>query len=680
MQKKKRIPFVHLLVAVGVACAAGLPATSAQALGFLSQTSATVLGRSLDFRAVVRPDEGQPLEAACVRAVVGVGERTLPAHAVSSVVTTGPGDTAVVRVVTQSRIDEPIVTVRLEIGCNSSVTRSFTVFADPPAVELNPTATALPLAQDAPAAQQVSQQASQQAAPQTALQAAPATDATLRVAQASQTPAPAGPGARAPASALAVASAAAAPAAPKAQRPRRKPRARPSATTPADPAPAARSRLRLEASPALPPASAPTVESASEAASSAATLALVDEANEAVKSALAAASASQARIAALERSVQALTAAASEQRALVEQLGLRAARAQSDSRWFWPLLLAAAVLALLSAWLWWRLRELERERRQGWLAAAQATPSAPTAGGPMPAPGPGDRPSSSQLPLLVERRLRPRNGVGAGLAPAHQPIPSEFPAPAPMPRRELPRSEQAEPQAEAELDVQRTLPLVGAPPPRAPAAPVPQAPRDVSAEELIDLEQQAEFFVVLGQDEAAIDLLVAHVRDSGGASPLPYLKLLEIYHRRGDHEAYERTRDRFNQRFNAHAPAWDIGAGAGRVLEDYPVVVSWLQRVWPRPLDAMADLESLLFRRDGGELFDLPAYRELLMLYGLARELLDGEPGSGQPVDVLLPLADGDGFMQTSPRPYFGDETRPLEVQPTAPLDLDLDEGSGRLG
>ena len=34
------------------------------------------------------------------------------------------------------------------------------------------------------------------------------------------------------------------------------------------------------------------------------------------------------------------------------------------------------------------------------------------------------------------------------------------------------------------------------------------APRDVSVEELIDLEQQAEFFVVLGQDEAAIDLLM----------------------------------------------------------------------------------------------------------------------------------------------------------------------------
>ena len=58
--------------------------------------------------------------------------------------------------------------------------------------------------------------------------------------------------------------------------------------------------------------------------------------------------------------------------------------------------------------------------------------------------------------------------------------------------------------------------------------------RELSVEELIDLEQQADFFVVLGQDEAAIDLLMEHVRSSGGASPMPYLKLLEIYRRRGD--------------------------------------------------------------------------------------------------------------------------------------------------
>ena len=64
--------------------------------------------------------------------------------------------------------------------------------------------------------------------------------------------------------------------------------------------------------------------------------------------------------------------------------------------------------------------------------------------------------------------------------------------------------------------------------------------REVSVEELIDLEQQAEFFVVLGQDDAAIDLLEDHVQSTTGASPLPFLKLLELHQRLNRRSDYER--------------------------------------------------------------------------------------------------------------------------------------------
>jgi len=202
--------------------------------------------------------------------------------------------------------------------------------------------------------------------------------------------------------------------------------------------------------------------------------------------------------------------------------------------------------------------------------------------------------------------------------------------------------------------------------------------RDVSIEELIDLEQQAEFFVVLGQDESAIDLLVDHLRNTGGGSPLPYLKLLEIYRRKGDREAYERTRTRFNQRFNAYAPDWGTDLLHGRSLEEYDGVVPRLQQVWPRPLDAMAELEALLFRKSRGELFDLPAYREVLFLYALARDLLDRESLDSGTVDLLLPLSAGlvaaaAGAGAVSPG------TLDLELAsmdsadvPTSPVDLDL--------
>jgi hypothetical protein len=198
----------------------------------------------------------------------------------------------------------------------------------------------------------------------------------------------------------------------------------------------------------------------------------------------------------------------------------------------------------------------------------------------------------------------------------------------------------------------------------------------VSIEELIDLEQQAEFFVVLGQDEAAIELLAEHLRNTGGGSPLPYLKLLEIHHRRGDRAAYERMRTRFNHRFNAYAPDWGADLQSGRSLEDYSGVVPRLQQVWARPIDAMAEMEALLFRKARGELFDLPAYREVLFLYSLARDLLDHEAVETGNVDLLLPLSDGGEFSSTSPAPFLGLDHHPghapdSDDRPTSPVDFD---------
>jgi len=167
---------------------------------------------------------------------------------------------------------------------------------------------------------------------------------------------------------------------------------------------------------------------------------------------------------------------------------------------------------------------------------------------------------------------------------------------------------------------------------------VPEPRRDLSVEELIDLEQQAEFFVVLGQDDAAIDLLMGHVRSTGGISPLPYLKLLEIYRRRGDRSAYERIRERFNRRFNAYAPDWDADLQQGRSLEDYPATIARLEALWVMPSRVMETLEASLFRRDETEeAFDLPAYRELLFLYAVARDFAHKADDSSA-VDLLLPM------------------------------------------
>ena len=162
-----------------------------------------------------------------------------------------------------------------------------------------------------------------------------------------------------------------------------------------------------------------------------------------------------------------------------------------------------------------------------------------------------------------------------------------------------------------------------------------------SMEELIDLEQQAEFFVVLGQDEAAIALLTANLRETGGASPLPYLQLLEIHQRRGDRASYERVRQGYQRHFNAFAPEWSSDLHFGRSLEEYPQTIARLQALWPTPLHAMRTLDGLLFRRsEAEEAFDFPAYRELLFLYSIARELAGQVETDFGTIDLFLPLED----------------------------------------
>jgi hypothetical protein len=129
-----------------------------------------------------------------------------------------------------------------------------------------------------------------------------------------------------------------------------------------------------------------------------------------------------------------------------------------------------------------------------------------------------------------------------------------------------------------------------------------------------------------------------------GTYPLPYLKLMEIYRRKGDEDSYERTRDRFNQRFNAVAPSWGAVTPQDRHLEDLPDVLRRIQQVWPRPVDAMALLENMLVRTEGGTLLEMSALGEVLFLFTLARDLHEQEEGAAGPVDVLLPLDDMFGY------------------------------------
>jgi hypothetical protein len=76
-------------------------------------------------------------------------------------------------------------------------------------------------------------------------------------------------------------------------------------------------------------------------------------------------------------------------------------------------------------------------------------------------------------------------------------------------------------------------------------------------------------------------------------------------------------------------------------------------------------LDGALFKRNAGPTFDVPAYRELLFLYGMARDLAERDVGP-EGVDLLLPLDDEAPPSMMSSVP----------ASPAAPAPSDDDIGS----
>lgn len=623
-----------------------------------------VLGQTLDFPVLVRLEPGEALSPECVAAEVTVGERKLPPPLVRTAIEPTSPTSARIRVLTLVAVDEPVLAIQLGVGCSGRMTRRYVVLADPPAVA--PAFAAVPAAVPEAPPTPVSEPASAPVGPASpvapAAESPPPASFASPVMSAASAAKPA-QRRRAERAARAPASDAAPSGSPRTGTAPRRPARSRDAEAPA--APLARGRLQLE------PAEAPAARSAAAAASEVARAwAAVAQAASDARAAASAASAQAARIAALEGSLEQMRAEAKASNEQAAQLRARLAQSEGASGWVTPLMLAAGLLAALAAWLAWRLGRVQAERQQNWRAGANLAvntqqPGTPTLGMADGPDAPPSRQATAPVPFVNAERPAPAPAFARPKgSPAWPP-----PAPAvawPPPASTLP------PDPDTVPPMQRTEAL----PPS--ALPDAGAPRDVSIEELIDLEQQAEFFIVLGQDEAAIDLLVEHLRSTGGGSPLPYLKLLEIHHRRNDRDAYERMRSRFNHRFNAYAPEWGVDLTSGRSLDDYPGVIPRLQQVWTRPLDAMAELEALLFRKSRGELFDLPAYREVLFLYSLARDLLDRAAADTGNVDLLLPMADGSDFGTTAPTPFLGLErdafrdTQAPDDLPTAPVDFDV--------
>lgn len=209
--------------------------------------------------------------------------------------------------------------------------------------------------------------------------------------------------------------------------------------------------------------------------------------------------------------------------------------------------------------------------------------------------------------------------------------------------------------------------------------------RAVNTEELFDVQQQADFFVSLGQFDQAISVLKEHINDNVQTSALAYLDLLNIYHSLDRKVDYGLLRDEFHKVFNAVAPKFEDFGNKTRGLESYFVAMARIQALWPSP-KVLDVIEESVFRKpgeEGDEAFDLEAYRDLILLHTLIKGMMEG--GDAQATSNQLasrdaapsrsPSAKRSEFASTNIQPLSAliDADKPLlRTEPDASLPTDL--------
>ncbi len=228
--------------------------------------------------------------------------------------------------------------------------------------------------------------------------------------------------------------------------------------------------------------------------------------------------------------------------------------------------------------------------------------------------------------------------------------------------------------------------------------------RSIYPEDFLDVQQHADFFVSLGQYDQAIDVLKKSIRDTAESSPLAYLELLKIYHTLGRQAEYNQQRDAFNRIFNCQLPVFAAFTNEGQALENYPSVLRNIESQWDTP-QVLDLIEGYLFRDPGAapiQPFDLAAYRELLLLYAMAKTAVRsmvggrGEAASGPRISTRAALEPrlSQPAQLEDPAPRETTFTQPMLLMPEAdpavperadapaepavssykqPLDLDLD-------
>ncbi|NML45660.1 hypothetical protein HHL11_18070 [Ramlibacter sp. G-1-2-2] len=546
-----------------------LVAADASALSLGRVRGAALVGRMLEVTVPVTL-EGTEGEP-CADAEVFYGEQKM-ARA-SARWEPGPDRQGVVRIQSSVPVDEPVVTIYLRVGCGQSVSRRFVLLAEVPPVN-EPSS---PYVGSVPSARPQLPRSAEAPAPRPAPAPRSASPATSESAE------PSAPPPRS--SAQRATAAAGAPPAPPARGPRK-----PVASAP----PADRLKIDLldltsERNPTLrlsQELQVPAQADPQARLNAAALWAALQRSPEDILQ-------DARRQQALERDLQALRAQTQQNAAAVGEMRAQVEKARSERRQVSLLALAGvavlAVLAALMGGLWWRARRLENVRR--WFempheAASTApqppAPAAPAATVPTPA-------AAAPVALGPAAAAAIASVTSSGFGS----LPSDF-----------------------HVSQGGTVRMVG-------------------VQELIDVHDKADFFFALGQHDQAIAILESHVHDQVETSALAWMDLLEQYHKLDRRADYERLRSEFRQRFAVQVPDFDHFDQPTSSLENYGRALSRIVALWPskRVLNV---IEESIFRKPGlpgAEPFSLEAYRELVLLYHIAKDVAPEDDSVSAPLE-----------------------------------------------
>jgi pilus assembly protein FimV len=635
-----KLPFTIKPCAFAVLMLCAAASSSALTLG--RARGAALLGQPFEMQVPVVLATDEDGSGLCFSADVYYGESRQEASKVGIKTELGTnGQPTQLRISARAPIDEPVVTVYVRAACGITTSRRYVLLADL-ATELAPVA---PNFASTPALRLPSAGA----APRTAVAATTAT-------------ADAAPQGAAAANSRAAASTPTTAAVRKAQ-----PAPRVSVTPQATPAAPARSsrksRLKLapldlsqDWEPALKSSSellAPPIEDTERRLAAAAvwkTLNLTPE--EVLHDAT--------RLQDLERNVSKLSEIATQNQRQTQVLIARLESSEAQ-RYANPVVYAlAAALGAMAAALIWMWRRLRQVSESPWWNAQEAVNGHAV----------HDTRAGAGAPELFKD----------GGAPIVAPLPKAPTQPKPQP---------AVPLRVDTVDLDLNLDDLPLPAPAVAVAPVAPTlverrvtPRDFSSsmsaplraintQEVLDIRQQAEFFMTLGQYDDAISLLEAHIAENPRSNPLVYLDLLKALHTLSRKVTFDHYRSAFNSVFTGQVPVYTQFNQVGGGLEAYPELCNQIASMWPAPA-VIEFIETYLVRDPAGAIdlqLDLEAFRDLLLLHAIASRLGAEHPSGLIPFSAAKNV---DMFAATAPA-----DTGTVPVDAVLPPSADMDSEEG---